>query len=133
MLWLAAQTSDSPFLTSPPSARGRVCQKLLDITIALLKPLIHGPPAGDTSATNGISSVINGVALGGLGVAMTGGDQRKSTLLPGLFSAKRLHILTHKTIFSEYLYSSNLYHASNLCLEKHADSIILKSPPMAEL
>ncbi len=79
MLWLAAQTSDSPFLTSPPSARGRVCQKLLDITIALLKPLIHGPPAADTSATNGMSSVINGVALGGLGVAMTGGDQRKST------------------------------------------------------
>lgn len=79
MLWLAAQTSDSPFLTSPPSARGRVCQKLLDITIALLKPLIHGPPAGDASATNGMSFVINGVALGGLGVAMTGGDQREST------------------------------------------------------
>lgn len=91
MLWLAAQTSDSPFLTSPPSARGRVCQKLLDITIALLKPLIHGPPAGDTSATIGISSVINGVALGGLGVAMTGGDQRK----------KRLHILTDNKNFSE--------------------------------
>ena len=79
MLWLAAQTSDSPFLTSPPSARGRVCQKLLDITIGLLQPLIHGPPAGDASAMNGIGSVINGVALGGLGVAMTGGDQRKST------------------------------------------------------
>lgn len=75
MLWLAAQTSDSPFLTSPPSARGRVCQKLLEITIALLKPLIHGPPTGDGSATNGMSSVVNGVALGGLGVAMTGGDQ----------------------------------------------------------
>ena len=79
MLWLAAQTSDSPFLTSPPSARGRVCQKLLDITIGLLQPLIHGPPAGDASAMNGIGSVINGVALGGLGVAMTGGDQREST------------------------------------------------------
>lgn len=80
MLWLAAQTSDSPFLTSPPSARGRVCQKLLDITIALLKPLVHGPPAGEASTTNGMSSVINGVALGGLGVAMTGGDQRKCNL-----------------------------------------------------
>ena len=44
MLWLAAQTSDSPFLTSPPSARGRVCQKLLDKTIALLKPLNMVPP-----------------------------------------------------------------------------------------
>ena len=88
MLWLAAQTSDSPFLTSPPSARGRVCQKLLDITIALLKPLIHGPPAGDSSATNGMSPAINGVALGGLGVAMTGGDQRKSTFR--IYSLNRL-------------------------------------------
>ena len=79
MLWLAAQTSDSPFLTSSPSARGRVCQKLLDITIGLLQPLIHGPPAGDASVMNGIGSAINGVALGGLGVAMTGGDQREST------------------------------------------------------
>lgn len=78
MLWLAAQTSDSPFLTSPPSARGRVCQKLLHVTIALLKPLIHGPPAGEASAPDSVSSVISGVALGGLGVAMTGGDQRKS-------------------------------------------------------
>ncbi|MCJ1277551.1 hypothetical protein MMC21_005364 [Puttea exsequens] len=75
MLWLAAQTSDSPFLTSPPSARARVCQKLLEITILLLKPLVHGPPAGENPANNNVDSVINGVALGGLGVAMTGGDQ----------------------------------------------------------
>ena len=75
MLWLAAQTSDSPFLTSPPSARGRVCQKLLEITIALLKPLVHGPPAGEISANGSSDSAINSVALGGLGVAMTGGDQ----------------------------------------------------------
>lgn len=75
MLWLAAQTSDSPFLTSPPSARGRVCQKLLEITIALLKPLVHEPPPGDVPLKNTGESGINGVALGGLGVAMTGGDQ----------------------------------------------------------
>ena len=75
MLLLAAQTSDSPFLTSPPSARSRVCQKLLEITIALLKPLVHGPPAGESYGKNDANPVINGVALGGLGVAMTGGDQ----------------------------------------------------------
>lgn len=75
MLWLAAQTSDSPFLTSPPSARSRVCQKLLEITIALLKPLVHGPAIGEISANSGADSMINGMALGGLGVAMTGGDQ----------------------------------------------------------
>ena len=64
MHWLAAQTSDSPFLTSTPSARGRICQKLLEITIALLKPRVHGPPASETSGTGGTDSVINGVALG---------------------------------------------------------------------
>jgi len=75
MLWLAAQTSDSPFLTSPPSARARVCQKLLEITIALLKPLVHEPPPGESPINSSGDSGINGVALGGLGVAMTGGDQ----------------------------------------------------------
>ena len=78
MLWLAAQTSDSPFLTSSPSARGHVCQKLLEITIVLLKPLVHGPPPGEGSINNSGESGINGVALGGLGVAMTGGDQLTS-------------------------------------------------------
>ncbi|KAL6719157.1 hypothetical protein ACLMJK_003394 [Lecanora helva] len=78
MLWIAAQTSDSTFLTSPPSARGRVCQKLLEITVALLKPLVHGPAPGESPVNNSGESGINGVALGGLGVAMTGGDQLTS-------------------------------------------------------
>jgi xylanolytic transcriptional activator XlnR len=41
MLWIAAQTSDSGFLTSQLDARGRICQKLLELTISMLKPLIH--------------------------------------------------------------------------------------------
>jgi hypothetical protein len=68
MLWLAAQTSEAPFLTSPPAARGKICQKLLELTVTLLKPLIHG--TGTDGASNiGMNTVINGVALGGLGVA----------------------------------------------------------------
>ncbi|MCJ1293114.1 hypothetical protein MMC34_004667 [Xylographa carneopallida] len=74
MLWVAAQTSDAPFLTSPPSARGRICQKLLELTVGLLRPLIHGPCTSDTSPNYAMNSVINGVALGGLGVAMSSGD-----------------------------------------------------------
>ncbi|KAI9930309.1 hypothetical protein MW887_011060 [Aspergillus wentii] len=70
MLWLAAQTSDAAFLTSPPSARGRVCQKLLELTIGLLRPLIHGPAPGETSPNYAANMVINGVALGGFGVSM---------------------------------------------------------------
>jgi len=71
MLWVVAQTSDAAFLTAPPSSRGRICQRLLELTVGLLKPLIHGPSGGDASP-NFSSSVINGVALGGLGVAMNG-------------------------------------------------------------
>jgi xylanolytic transcriptional activator XlnR len=69
MLWVAAQTSDAPFLTSVPSARGKICQKLLELTVSLLKPLIH-TPSGDASPAS--SPVIDGVALGGLGVALPG-------------------------------------------------------------
>ena len=75
MLWVAAQTSDAPFMTSPPAARGRICQKLLELTVGLLRPLIHGPSSSDTSPNYAMNSVINGVALGGLGVAIASGDQ----------------------------------------------------------
>lgn len=70
MLWVAAQTSDAQFLTSLPSARGKICQKLLELTVSLLKPLIH-TPSGEASPVS--SPVIDGVvALGGLGVALPG-------------------------------------------------------------
>jgi len=71
MLWVVAQTSDAAFLTAPPSSRGRICQRLLELTVGLLKPLIHGPSDGESSP-NFSNTVINGVALGGLGVAMPG-------------------------------------------------------------
>ncbi|KAI1757003.1 fungal-specific transcription factor domain-containing protein [Xylaria castorea] len=86
MLWVAAQTSDAPFLTQVPSARGKICQKLLELTVNLLKPLIH-TSSGDTSPLS--SPAIDGVSLGGLGVNlpnsmnmenMNGGD-------PGAFGA----------------------------------------------
>lgn len=70
MLWVSAQTSESAFLTSPPSARGKICQKLLELTVGLLKPLIHTPVDG--SPGYGANTVINGVALGGFGVALPG-------------------------------------------------------------
>lgn len=70
MLWVAAQTSESAFLTSAPSARGKTCQKLLDLTVSLLKPLVHTPMDG--SQAYGDNTVINGVALGGFGVTLPG-------------------------------------------------------------
>lgn len=80
MLWVAAQTSDAAFLTSPPSARGRICQKLLEVTISLLRPLVHGPTPGETSPNYSANAVINGVALGGFGVSVdTLGPQSGAT------------------------------------------------------
>ncbi|KAI5291306.1 hypothetical protein KEM54_005485 [Ascosphaera aggregata] len=68
MLWIASQSSEAAFLTSPPSARGRVCQKLLELTISLLKPLIHNSDQGDSSLHYPSNVVMNGVALGGLNI-----------------------------------------------------------------
>ncbi|KAK4459864.1 fungal-specific transcription factor domain-containing protein [Cladorrhinum samala] len=69
ILWVAAQTSEAPFLTSVPSARGKICQKLLELTVSLLKPLIHTP---SEEASPVSSPIVDGVALGGLGVALPG-------------------------------------------------------------
>lgn len=78
MLWIAAQTSESAFLTSPPSARGRVCQRLLELTVGLLKPLIHSPEVSSPSSAYGANTIINGVALGGFGVAAA--EHREETV-----------------------------------------------------
>lgn len=67
MLWVGAQTSESSFLTSPPSQRGKICHQLLELAISLLNPLVH--TSSDPSHTYGAHSVINGVALGGFGMA----------------------------------------------------------------
>lgn len=67
MLWVGAQTSESSFLTSPPSQRGKICHQLLELTVSLLNPLIH--TTGRSSAAYGVNSIINGVALGGFGMA----------------------------------------------------------------
>lgn len=70
MLWVAAQTSDASLLTSVPSARSKICQKLLELTVSLLRPLIHTP--ADDGPPVSSSTTFDGVALGGLGVALPG-------------------------------------------------------------
>lgn len=85
MLWIAAQTSESVFLTSPPSARGKICQKLHELTVSLLKPLIHAPTDGTVNYGN--NAVINGVALGGFGVGMPGQSHEMESGSPGATGA----------------------------------------------
>lgn len=67
MLWVAAQTSDAPILANVPSARGKICRRLLKLTVGLLNPLDHTPSGGESSVSS--PAAIDGVALGGLGVA----------------------------------------------------------------
>src|SRR5690554_2460126 len=67
MLWVAAQTCDSPFLTATPTARGRVCQKLLELCISLLRPLVHVSFSGTPGSSADSESGSVGIGLGGLG------------------------------------------------------------------
>ncbi|KAF2199101.1 hypothetical protein GQ43DRAFT_450499 [Delitschia confertaspora ATCC 74209] len=53
MLWIAAQTSEATYLTSSPSARAVICQKLWKLTIDLLKPLVHNA-SGNTQGRDPI-------------------------------------------------------------------------------
>lgn len=69
MLWIAAQTSNATVLSSHPTARGRVCRKLLELTVDLLKPLIHSPVPGGSTIHGPTNHVIDDVSLGVLGVS----------------------------------------------------------------
>ncbi|KAG0637752.1 putative transcriptional activator xlnR [Tuber brumale] len=84
MLWVAAQTCDAPFLSASPAARGRVCQKLLELCISLLRPLVHVAftPSQHSHGQHGPSADSEngsvGIGLGGLGggpAGSTGGRE----------------------------------------------------------
>ncbi|KAF2750370.1 hypothetical protein M011DRAFT_474819 [Sporormia fimetaria CBS 119925] len=51
MLWIGCLTSESPYLASSPSARSQLSEKLINLTISLLKPLVHASPGEDASPT----------------------------------------------------------------------------------
>jgi hypothetical protein len=82
MLWIGAQTSESAYLTSPPSARGKTCEKLLELTVGLLKPLIHASASNEGSPTY-TDAVINGAALGGFSVTPSVRSQETDRGSPG--------------------------------------------------
>ncbi|KJZ78059.1 hypothetical protein HIM_02696 [Hirsutella minnesotensis 3608] len=69
MLWVAAQTSDAAVLTSSPSARANVSQRLLDLTLRLLKPLIH---ASIETVCSPADATFAGFSLGGLNTTISG-------------------------------------------------------------
>ncbi|KAL7275408.1 hypothetical protein RUND412_001646 [Rhizina undulata] len=83
MLWVAAQTCDAPFLTTSPTARGRVCQKLLELCISLLRPLVHvnfiptQPTHGHHGSSADSENGSTGIGLGGLGAGTQGSSGRE--------------------------------------------------------
>ena len=79
MLWIAAQTSNATVLSSHPTARGRICRKLLELTVDLLKPLIHSPVPGGSTIHGPTNHVIDDVSLGVLGVS-TDNDSEEGSM-----------------------------------------------------
>jgi hypothetical protein len=78
MLWIGCLTSESPYLASSPSARSQLSEKLINLTISLLKPLVHQSPGEEVSPTYS-NSVASSVTLGGFGVP----SQESDIGLPG--------------------------------------------------
>jgi hypothetical protein len=70
MIWIGCLTSESPYLASSPSARSQMSEVLLDLTISLLKPLVHQTPSayGADSAIPNNNGTMNGITMGGFGI-----------------------------------------------------------------
>jgi hypothetical protein len=66
MLWIGCLTSESPYLSSSPSARSQLSEKLINLTIALLKPLVHQTPGASDSSPASFND--SGVTMGGFGM-----------------------------------------------------------------
>ncbi|KAL5118139.1 hypothetical protein ACEQ8H_003974 [Pleosporales sp. CAS-2024a] len=82
ILWIGCLTSESPYLSSSPSARSQLSEKLINLTISLLKPLVHQAhgEADASSTTFSNSGLVNDVTMGGFGSMPT---QDSEIGLPG--------------------------------------------------
>lgn len=70
MLWIGCLTSESPYLSSTPSARSQLSEKLVNLTISLLKPLVHQTPGESegSPASYPHTNMVSGVTMGGFGM-----------------------------------------------------------------
>ncbi|KAI9862206.1 MAG: hypothetical protein M1824_001587 [Vezdaea acicularis] len=60
MLWLAAQTSDAPALTSSATARSSICKRLLETTISLLGPLVYNSSNAADADVSDSAAIVQG-------------------------------------------------------------------------
>ncbi|EUC35362.1 hypothetical protein COCCADRAFT_90908 [Bipolaris zeicola 26-R-13] len=81
ILWIGCLTSESPYLSSSPSARSQLSEKLINLTISLLKPLVHQTPGSpDSGPTNfATGNMVDGVTMDGFGMP----TQESDIGLPG--------------------------------------------------
>jgi hypothetical protein len=63
MLWIGCLTSESPYLASSPSARSQLSEKLINLTIGLLKPLVHQTAGDDSSPTYSTGATMNNFGI----------------------------------------------------------------------
>ena len=70
MLWIGCLTSEAPYLASSPTTRSQMSEKLINLTIGLLKPLVHQTPGipEQESAMYSHSGMGHGVTMGGFGL-----------------------------------------------------------------
>lgn len=83
IIWIAAQTSEASYLTSSPSARSVICQKLWKLTVDLLKPLVH-TPSGSHGFSQGSGGMVSPAPHDAFGVDRVIGryESRMDTGLP---------------------------------------------------
>ncbi|KAF2657088.1 hypothetical protein K491DRAFT_777514 [Lophiostoma macrostomum CBS 122681] len=83
ILWIAAQTSEASYLTSSPSARSVICQKLWKLTVDLLKPLVHSP-TGTHGFTQGAGGMVSPAPHDAFGVDAVMGryESRADSAMP---------------------------------------------------
>ncbi|KAF2645626.1 hypothetical protein P280DRAFT_486752 [Massarina eburnea CBS 473.64] len=63
MLWIGCLTSESPYLASSPSARSQLSEKLINLTIGLLKPLVHQSANDGSSPTYSSGATMNNFGI----------------------------------------------------------------------
>ncbi|KAF1927895.1 xylanolytic transcriptional activator [Didymella exigua CBS 183.55] len=70
MLWIGCLTGESPYLASSPVTRSQMSEKLINLTIELLKPLVHQTPEASEqeSAMYNNAGIVQGVTMGGFGM-----------------------------------------------------------------
>ncbi|KAH8800299.1 fungal-specific transcription factor domain-containing protein [Xylogone sp. PMI_703] len=82
ILWISAHSSDAPFLTTPPSARSRICKQLLNLIHRLLKPHIDGV-LSDGAMSHFAKTLVDGKAINSIYISPDGTNESGTDIKRG--------------------------------------------------